>query len=111
MAASPEQRASSSRRGYDYAWQKARDGYLRRHPLCCLCDRQGKVVAASVVDHIVPHRGDKALFWDRSNWQPLCKHCHDSIKQQLERSGRVAGCGADGRPLDPNHHWNRPTPG
>lgn len=32
---------------------------------------------ATVVDHIVHHRGDKTLFWDESNWQPLCKKCHD----------------------------------
>lgn len=32
---------------------------------------------ASVVDHVIPHRGDKALFWDSDNWQPLCKPCHD----------------------------------
>jgi len=31
-----------------------------------------------VVDHIVPHRGDRALFWDTSNWQPLCKPHHDA---------------------------------
>jgi 5-methylcytosine-specific restriction protein A len=35
-----------------------------------------------VVDHIVPHRGDKKLFWDSSNWQALCdgqtgRGCHD----------------------------------
>ena len=22
-------------------------------------------------------RGDPKIFWDRSNWQPLCKKCHD----------------------------------
>ena len=31
----------------------------------------------TVVDHIVPHRGDARLFWDEDNWQPLCKSCHD----------------------------------
>ena len=35
------------------------------------------IVAAVVVDHIEPHRGDKIKFWDRGNWQPLCKDCHD----------------------------------
>jgi 5-methylcytosine-specific restriction protein A len=30
-----------------------------------------------VVDHIIPHKGDKDLFWDSNNWQPLCKTCHD----------------------------------
>ena len=38
---------------------------------------QNKITPATVVDHIVPHRGDKKLFWDQSNWQPLCKEHHD----------------------------------
>lgn len=66
----------------------------------------GRYVAATVVDHIVPHRGDMKLFWDRDNWQALCKACHDSHKQRLEKSGRVAGCDLAGLPSDPGHHWN-----
>jgi 5-methylcytosine-specific restriction protein A len=31
-----------------------------------------------VVDHIIPHRGDQALFWDEENWQPLCLVCHNA---------------------------------
>lgn len=30
------------------------------------------------VDHIIPHRGDEKLFWDRSNWQLLHSACHSS---------------------------------
>jgi 5-methylcytosine-specific restriction endonuclease McrA len=37
------------------------------------------------VDHIIPHRGDDRLFWDRSNWQALCAHHHNSNKQRLDR--------------------------
>jgi hypothetical protein len=65
---------------------------------------------AKVVDHIVPHRGDMSLFWDRANWQSLCANCHSSYKQRLEKSGREAGCDVSGRPLDPRHHWNRRSP-
>jgi 5-methylcytosine-specific restriction protein A len=32
---------------------------------------------AVIVDHIQPHRGDPGLFWAQSNWQSLCKPCHD----------------------------------
>ena len=71
-------RGSSSERGYSYKWQQARKGFLRAHRLCVMCESHGEVVAATVVDHITPHKGDKALFWQRSNWQPLCKPCHDS---------------------------------
>jgi 5-methylcytosine-specific restriction protein A len=70
-------RESSTRRGYGYRWQKAREGYLRNHPLCANHEKQGQLVKATVVDHITPHKGDKDLFWDSNNWQPLCKPCHD----------------------------------
>lgn len=98
---------SSSRRGYGYKWQKAREGFLRKHPLCADHIKRGHVVEATVVDHIVPHRRNKELFWDSSNWQPLCKQCHDSHKKRLEMSGIDAGCGVDGVPMDSNHHWNK----
>ncbi|MEG0049160.1 MAG: HNH endonuclease signature motif containing protein [Clostridia bacterium] len=39
--------------------------------------RNGRLTFATVVDHIVPHRGDGELFWHKENWQPLCKDCHD----------------------------------
>ncbi|MEG0271410.1 MAG: HNH endonuclease signature motif containing protein, partial [Clostridia bacterium] len=61
----------------DSRWRKARTLYLRKHPLCAECRRNGVLTPATVVDHIVPHRGDERLFWDEANWQPLCKTCHD----------------------------------
>ena len=70
-------RESATSRGYDGRWRTARKRYLRRFPLCLECQRSGKLVPATVVDHIIPHRGDEDLFWDESNWQPLCKRCHD----------------------------------
>lgn len=99
-------RPSSSQRGYNSRWQKARASFLLKHPLCQMHERLGAVVAATVVDHIVPHRGDSALFWDRSNWQSLCKPCHDRHKQRLERSGVEVGCDLSGVPLDAGHHWH-----
>lgn len=70
-------RESSAKRGYDSKWRAARKVYLMEHALCVHCLNDGRVVAASVVDHIKPHKGNKVLFWDRSNWQPLCKQHHD----------------------------------
>lgn len=73
----PEEIRSAAGRGYGASWQKARKHYLEEHPLCVECMKQGRYVKATVVDHIIPHRGDQKLFWDHSNWQPLCKQCHD----------------------------------
>ena len=41
------------------------------------CNANGKYIEATVVDHIVPHRGNEQLMWDENNWQDLCKQCHD----------------------------------
>ena len=75
--AQDRERGTAHERGYTGAWQKARIAYLSAHPLCAEHTRQGRVMPASVVDHIKPHKGDKTLFWDSANWQPLCKACHD----------------------------------
>lgn len=101
-----DDRESAAKRGYGYKWQKAREAYLKKYPLCIDHERRGYVEPATVVDHIIPHRGDMTLFWDSSNWQSLCKVCHDSHKQRIEKSGTDAGCGIDGLPIDRNHHWN-----
>lgn len=71
------ERGSAAERGYDSRWRKARSRFLKVHPFCVICKAEGKLVKATVVDHIIPHRGDEKLFWDESNWQPLCKRCHD----------------------------------
>ncbi|MGY6410502.1 MAG: HNH endonuclease [Alkalilacustris sp.] len=28
------------------------------------------------MDHATPHKGGRKLFWDRSNWAPMCASCH-----------------------------------
>lgn len=94
---------------YDRRWRKRRLAQLKAHPLCRLCmDMRGRVRAATVADHITPHRGDAALF--AGPLQSLCKECHDSWKQQLETSGHVRGCDLHGMPIDPSHPWNRERP-
>ena len=70
-------RGGAAERGYDGRWRKARIAFLQRNPLCVECMRKGVLTPATVVDHIIPHRGDKDLFWNEENWQPLCKSCHD----------------------------------
>jgi 5-methylcytosine-specific restriction enzyme A len=85
QAQQADHRGTAAERGYDSRWQRARDGYLRKHPLCCCCAANGRVTPADVVDHIVPHKGCKMLFWERDNWQGLCERCHRVIKAKLER--------------------------
>jgi 5-methylcytosine-specific restriction enzyme A len=78
-------RPSVTRRGYGARWRRARAAYLALNPLCVRCQAQGRIRAATVVDHVVPHRGDPKLFWDEANWAALCKPCHDA---KTAREGR-----------------------
>jgi len=73
-------RPSARERGYNHEWRAARVDFLARHPRCAMCGNP-----ANTVDHIIPHRGDDRLFWDRTNWQALCARCHNSHKQRQER--------------------------
>jgi len=73
-------RPSARQRGYTAEWQREAASFLSVYSSCRLCGR-----AATLVDHKIPHKGDKRLFWDRSNWQPLCTPCHSSTKQAAER--------------------------
>ena len=73
----PEATRSASKRGYNSRWRSASKAFLKEHPLCVECMRHGKYTQATVVDHVTPHRGNMTLFWDKKNWQGLCKSCHD----------------------------------
>lgn len=76
-------RGTSTQRGYDARWHKARTSYLHEHPLCVKCQAEGRITPATVVDHIKPHRGNYDLMWDTNNWQALCAR-HHNIKTATE---------------------------
>lgn len=64
----------------DPKWQKASKIFLMANPICVICGRP-----ATDTDHIRPHKGDYNLFWDVSNWQPLCHECHARKTYQENR--------------------------
>lgn len=58
------------------AWRRCRAAYLRVNPMCVECRRRGALVAAVVVDHVVPIKDGGARF-DWNNLQALCVPCHN----------------------------------
>lgn len=70
-------RKNSNQRLYTRNWSKRRRLFLLQNPICRECAALKYTVPATVVDHIIPHRGNQELFDDETNWQPLCKTCHD----------------------------------
>jgi|SRR5215468_2783670 len=83
-------------------WLKRRAYQLRLEPLCAMCKAEGKITAATTVDHVEPHRGDINKF-RLGALQSLCAHCHSSTKAIVEKRGYDPAIGADGWPTDPRH--------
>jgi len=80
-------------------WRRRRAHQLLTHPLCVMCLHQGITKAATVADHIKPHKGDEYLFWC-GELQSLCQSHHSSDKQRLEKSGNIKQTiGLDGWPV------------
>jgi 5-methylcytosine-specific restriction endonuclease McrA len=88
-------RGSARERGYDARWDRASLGFRQRNPLCLGCSAVGRTASTSVTDHVIPHRGDMAIFWDREQWQPACDWHHSVVKQQLEQKFDCGEIGAD----------------
>ncbi|WP_027718763.1 HNH endonuclease [Desulfovirgula thermocuniculi] len=70
-----EKRGTAAQRGYDSRWQRVREMYLRRHPLCELCEQEGRITPATIVHHKQPIKhGGHAL--DMENLMSVCRECH-----------------------------------
>lgn len=83
----------------DVQWRKLRARQLRDDPLCRMCKARGQITLATICDHIEPHKGDIEKFW-AGPFQSLCKPCHDSDKQRIEKGGKPKPfIGLDGWPV------------
>lgn len=87
------------------AWKLKRQRQLAAEPTCRHCASKGVTKAATIADHVEPHRGDPVKFWE-GELQSLCKPCHDRWKQSLERRGYSREIGDDGWPCDRKHPGN-----
>ena len=87
----PTQQPPTYRKLYGRKWRNAKAKYLAAYPLCNACASRRIRTKADTVDHIVPHKGDEKLFWSRSNWQALCRACHNS-KTASKDGGFGHGC-------------------
>jgi 5-methylcytosine-specific restriction protein A len=75
-AAPSQDREKTADRGYDGVWRKLRAAYLATNPSCAMCLELGIARPATVVDHVVAHKGDERLRLDEANLQSLCASCH-----------------------------------
>jgi 5-methylcytosine-specific restriction protein A len=83
-------RGTSTERGYDATWRRARKQQLARFPLCAFCLKDGLLTPATVVDHIVAIRDDPDRRLDDRNFRSLCKSHHDERTAREQSFGRRA---------------------
>ncbi len=104
QAVKDRERGTAAQRGYGHKWRLASKAFLAAHPLCECDECQAgakRVTEAQVVDHIVRHRGNMALFWRRSNWRAMAKRCHDRKTAREDGAFGRAGQGGVGQNLQP----------
>ena len=58
-------------------WRRLRASVLAATPLCRMCESEGRIAVAVLVDHIVPVKVGGQI-WDVANLQPLCNACHEA---------------------------------
>ena len=79
-------------------WKSIRRHRLAEEPRCRQCAIEGRIVAASHVDHIEPHLGQWLLFFKYENTQSLCAHHHhrhnhpDKRGNSKQTNGPIGGC-------------------
>lgn len=82
------------RRLYNTArWKRLRAEILVRDGGMCrqtgvMLTGKARAPNSPVIDHIIPHKGNLALFWDRENLQAVSKEWHDREKQRRERAAQ-----------------------
>jgi hypothetical protein len=82
-------------------WRTLRKGQLADQPLCQFCAEDGRVTAATVVDHLENHKGDPTVFW-AGPFQSLCGPCHSRHAQRRDHGRDIRAIGADGWPIGPD---------
>ena len=64
-------------------WRKLRMSYMKEHPVCEECIKNGKVTAADSIHHKKsPFKGNEVnwnLFLDPDNLESICRECHAKV--------------------------------
>lgn len=66
-------------------WRNTSRRFLAANPLCAECAKAGRCAPSQCTDHVIPHRGDLTLFWDRGNYAALCFSCHSRKREDKIR--------------------------
>jgi hypothetical protein len=71
-------------------WQRFREWFKQRHPLCCdpFGDHANMLAAVAQVHHVLPLVERPDLGLEEENCRPLCTGCHATV-ERMERAGKA----------------------
>lgn len=75
------ERDPESNKRYGRAWKGFRGRYASEHPLCEMCQKEGRLTPVEEVHHIIPV--SKGGTHARGNLISLCQSCHTKIHHDL----------------------------
>lgn len=70
-------------------WRKLRLEYLKRKPMCEICEENNIITLANEVHHIIPISTASTLIqkqilgYDENNLMSLCSDCHKNIHNNV----------------------------
>lgn len=71
------ERDPATRQRYGSAWRKIRTRYVALHPLCEMCEKEGRLTPVEAVHHKIELSVGGTN--DFSNLMSVCKSCHSKI--------------------------------
>ena len=71
------ERDPETNKRYGRAWKKIRARYVAAHPLCEMCQEEGRFTSVEIVHHI-KELSDGGTH-DEINLMSVCKSCHSKI--------------------------------
>lgn len=74
-------RDKNKNKKYGNNWHRIRALYVKQHPLCERCLKEGRITPVEEVHHILPVKQGGSN--DFSNLMSVCKSCHVKIHQEL----------------------------
>jgi len=100
----PYRRERSDDPYHTYRWTRLSRSFRVAHPICAECERAGRIVPSTCVDHIVPWPVCDD-FYDIHNLQALCDRCNaekgnrDKARIARWRKAHPEGRGVGGQNL------------
>lgn len=76
-------RATASERGYDRPWHKRAKAHKARHPLCVVCELEGRVTVTETTHHIVPVSDGGSMHVRDDELLSVCERwgCHRRVER------------------------------